>query len=128
MRMTYTFLYYGLFKCLINKTAGERSELFDAAVAQERPPAAHVFRAFQINFHHHVFFRVTTGTCQHLALRTGHETAAPELYATGLSGRVRLMSHTVHRDDRQAVGNGMPPLHRGPCLALAFLLFRIRWP
>ena len=108
---------------LIDKSPGNISVVLDAAVAEEWPPAAHILAVLQVDIYHQALFFLIAGTVVELALRTGYETAAPELDALGLTARIRLETYAVYGDDRQSVGYGMAPHHGSPRLALALLLF-----
>ena len=84
----------------VDKASCERCKLLDASVAQEGPPAAHVLASLHVYIHHrHLFFGLA-GLVQNLSLRTGHEAAAPELYAVGLLAGVGLVAHTVDASPR----------------------------
>ena len=76
----------------------------------------------QVDIHHQALFFLVARTIVEFALRTRHETAAPELDALGLTARIRLETNPVHRHHRQTVGHGMTTHHRGPRLTLALLL------
>ena len=93
----------------------------DAAIAQERPPAAYVFRAFQVHFHNQIFRSVVAGLCQKFALRSCYETVSPEQDAVGLSRRVGFVAYTVYGYYRQSVGYGVSALRDDPGSQLACL-------
>lgn len=107
---------------LIDKSLGNISVVLDAAVAEEWPPAAHILAVLQVDIYHQALFFLIAGTVVELALRTGYETAAPELDALGLTARIRLETYSVYGDDWQSVGYGMATHHGSPRLALALLL------
>ena len=107
---------------LIDKSLGDVAVVLDAAVAEEWPPAAHILAVLQVDIYHQALFFLIAGTVVELALRTGYETAAPELDALGLTARIRLETYAVYGDDRQSVGYGMASHHGSPRLALALLL------
>lgn len=92
---------------LIDKSPGNISVVLDAAVAEEWPPAAHILAVLQVDIYHQALFFLIAGAVVELALRTGYETAAPELDALGLTARIRLETYAVYGDDRQSVGYGM---------------------
>ena len=70
---------------LINKSLCQSAKLFDAAIAEEWPPAAHVFAAFEVDFYYDVFFFIDGTAVEQFALRTGYKTASPEVDAAGLT-------------------------------------------
>ena len=86
--------------CLVDEAAGEWGEFFDAAVAEERPPAAHILAALQVDVDQVHAFALGVGTEKQFALRTGHKGAAPEENAVGLSAGVGFVTHAVDGDDR----------------------------
>lgn len=90
----------------------------DAAVAQERPPAAHLLAPGEVYVDALRGFGVGRGAVKEFALRTSHETAAPKLNASRGARWVGLVAYTVNGDYRQAVGYGVASLHGRPCLAL----------
>ncbi len=55
---------------LVNKPFEDISVFVYAAVAEERPPTAHLLAARHINVYHHAFLFVASGAPQHLTLRT----------------------------------------------------------
>ena len=59
--------------------------MFDAAVAQERPPSPDLLTAFHVDIDDLEILAVTWGAEEEFALGTGDKAAAPELDATGLS-------------------------------------------
>ena len=65
--------------------AGQVAVVFDAAVAEEGPPAAHVLAVVKVEVYDDGFFLVVTRTVVELSLWTSHKTASPELYALGLA-------------------------------------------
>ena len=69
---------------LIDKSPGNISVVLDAAVAEEWPPAAHILAVLQVDIYHQALFFLIAGAVVELALRTGYETAAPELNASCL--------------------------------------------
>ena len=107
---------------LIDKSPGNISVVLDAAVAEEWPPAAHILAVLQVDIYHQALFFLIAGTVVELTLRTGYETAAPELDALGLTAWIGLETYAVYGDDRQSVGYGMASHHGSPRLALALLL------
>lgn len=107
---------------LIYKPALKVSELFNAAVTQERPPASYLFCAIQIDVNDLQTFFVYGGTEKEFTLWPGHETAAPELYAVCLPAWVRFMSCTVYGNDWKSVCYRMSSLYCCPCLSLSCLL------
>ena len=68
-----------------------------------------------------ILFFAVRSTEKNLALRTGDKRATPKFYSASLVWRVRFMSDTVHRNNRQTVCNCVSTLHRGPCFALSLL-------
>ena len=76
----------------------------------------------QVDIYYQALFFLIAGAVVELALRTGYETAAPELDALGLTAWIGLETYAVYGDDRQSVGYGMAPHHGSPRLALALLL------
>src|SRR5690606_41296944 len=75
----------------------------DAAVAQERPDAAHVLAAAQVHFGQQHLRRVHRRFAQELALRAEHVARAPEIDA-GAADRPRLSAGAVSRHPRQSDG------------------------
>ena len=100
----------------------------DAAVAQERPDAADMLAALQVDLGHQEGF-FTTGFGDELALRAQHVAVAPELDAR-CAERRRLVADTVAAQHRQTVGDGMTAVAQYPGIALAVLfgLFGVRIP
>ena len=76
----------------------------------------------QVDIHYQTLFLIIARTIVKLALRTCHETAAPELDSVGLTAWVSFESHSVYSHYRQTVCHGMTSHHGGPCLTLALLL------
>lgn len=106
---------------LINESPGDISVVLDATVAEEWPPAAHILTVLDVDFCHDAFFFIVAGTVKKLALRTGNETAAPELDSACLLAWVWFITNTIDGYYRQAVGNCVAPHHSGPCFTLALL-------
>src|SRR5690349_11911526 len=106
----------------------------DAAVAQKRPIAAHVFKQLEVTLADKNFFFVVRSLRNDAAERIAQEGAAPELQALTLgaisANIAELMSHTVHHADEHAVSNGMGTLDRPPgvMLGLAEFSFLVRMP
>ena len=100
--------------CLVDEAAREGGKLVDAAVAEERPPAAYILAALQVDVDQIDAFTLGVGTEEEFALRTGHEGAAPEENAVGLSAGVGFVTDAVDGDDGQTVGDA-----RRPCEAVA---------
>lgn len=70
-------------------------EVFNAAIAEEGPPATHVLAATQVHFHHcHLFF-VLLSAEEKFSLRSGDETASPELNAASLSAWVFFVTGAI---------------------------------
>ena len=86
--------------------------MLDTAVAEEGPPTANIFRAFQINIDHLHDFLVFGGAIEHFTLRAGNEGTAPKLDAVSLSARIGLVSGAIDCNDGQTVGYGMAALYR----------------
>src|SRR5690606_37440014 len=92
----------------------------DAAVAKERPDAAHVLAAAQVDLgHQHLLGGVRQG--QELALRAQHVAVAPEILARGAQ-QGGLVPEPVARQHRQPVGHGVATVAEDPGIALAVLL------
>src|SRR6187549_2626525 len=79
----------------------------DAAVAQERPVAAHVLGAGGVAFGNHDFVLVVLAFRPDYAERVADERRAPELDAAVLRS---LMPRTIDRRDVDAVGDRMSAL------------------
>ena len=97
------------------------TEFFDAAVAKERPPAAHIFRAFHIDINDLDDFFVLLSAVKEFTLRACDKGASPKLDAVGLSAGVGFVARAVNGDNGKSVGHGVTALYRCPGLALAFL-------
>ena len=106
---------------LVNESACEAAVAVNAAVAQERPPAAHGFRALHVHFDNCGLFHVGRGLIQKFALGAGNEARAPECDAVGLRGRVGFVTYAVYGHHWQSVGHGMAALHGDPGFALTRL-------
>src|SRR5947207_3017068 len=91
----------------------------DAPVAQERPPAAHVLAALEVDVGHQHLRLVAARGRDELALRPADEAVAPELRALGLAARVGLEAGAIRDQHRQAVGDRVRALDRDPGVALA---------
>ena len=63
---------------LVNESLGQRTVVLNAAVAQERPPAAHLLGALHIDVDNDGHFLVGRTFVEQLALRSGYERSAPE--------------------------------------------------
>lgn len=85
--------------CLVDEAAGEGGKFVDAAVAEKRPPAAHILAALHVDVDKVDAFALSVGTEKQFALRTGYEGAAPEENAVGLSAGVGFVTHAVDGDD-----------------------------
>ena len=85
--------------CLVDESTGEGGKFVDAPIAEERPPAAHVLAALHVDVDKVDAFALGVGTEEEFALRTGHEGAAPEENAVGLSAGVGFVTHAVDGDD-----------------------------
>ena len=125
---------------LVEITAGDASVGVDAAVTQEGPVAASVFKEFGVDLGDEDLFPVVGGLGDDPAEGVGDEGAAPEFQA-GV-GRVRagalhqravvldvavLVADTVNGTDEDAVGDGVGALHGLPGGVLGFaelFLFR----
>lgn len=83
----------------VDETTGEGGKLVDAPIAEERPPAAHVLATLHVDVDKVDAFALGVGTEKQFALRTGHEGAAPEENAVGLSAGVGFVTHAVDGDD-----------------------------
>ncbi len=92
----------------------------DATVAQERPDAAHVLAALQVDIAQQ-HGGVRAGLGQELALRAEHVAVAPELDARGTQRR-GFVADAVAAQHRQAVGHGMAAMAPHPGVTLAGLL------
>ena len=86
--------------CLVDEAVREGGKFVDAAVAEERPPAAYIFAALHVDVDKVDAFALGVGTEKQFALRTGYEGAAPEENAVGLSAGVGFVTHAVDSDDR----------------------------
>ena len=86
--------------CLVDEAAGEGGKFVDAAVAEERPPAAHILAALHVDVDKVDVFALGVGTEEEFALRAGHKGAAPEENAVGLSAGIGFVTHAVDSDDR----------------------------
>ena len=93
----------------------------DAAITQERPPAAYLLRVVDVEFYDDALLIVGRGFVDELSLRSGNEGCSPELYATSTTARVGLISNTIDGDDRKTVGNSMSALYCLPGSALSLL-------
>ena len=80
---------------LIDKSLGDISVVLDAAVAEEWPPAAHILAVLQVDIYHQALFFLIAGTVVELALRTGNETAAPELDSACLLAWIWFITNTI---------------------------------
>ena len=107
--------------CLVDEAAREGRKFVDAAVAEERPPAAYILAALQIDVDQVDAFTLGVGTEEEFALRTGHKGTTPELDAVGLSAGIGFVTDAVDGDDGQTVGDGVTALHCCPCFALTLL-------
>ena len=56
--------------CLVDEAAGEGGKFVDAAVAEERPPAAYVFAALHVDVDEVDTFTLGVGAEEEFALRT----------------------------------------------------------
>jgi hypothetical protein len=81
----------------VYEAACQSAELFDATVAEERPPATDVLATLHIYVDQQEFFR-RTGFSQELSLGTGNEAVSPELNALSLSGRIVLVTAAIDGD------------------------------
>ena len=70
---------------VINEALGKSAKFLNAAVAEERPPAANVLAALDVNVDDGDGLFIDGGLVEMFALWTCDETAAPELNAVGLS-------------------------------------------
>src|SRR5690606_32661830 len=86
----------------------------DAAVAQERPDAAHGIGAGTVNAGDQQLRFGVAGPGEELALRTSDEACTPELRAIADAAGVGLETDAVAGQHRQAVGDGMTALHGDP--------------
>ena len=84
----------------VDEAAREGGKFVDAPIAEERPPAAHVLAALHVDVDKVDVFALGVGTEEEFALRTGHEGAAPEENAVGLSAGIGFVTHAVDSDDR----------------------------
>ena len=107
---------------LIDESSGDVTVVFDAAIAEEWPPAAHVLAVLEVDVDDEALFLVVARTIVELALRTSHKTAAPELDALGLTAWVWFEAHTVNCHHWQTVSHSVASHHGGPRLTLALLL------
>lgn len=62
----------------VAESLGEVAIGLDATVAEEGPPAAHLLGALKVYFYHRSGLLVLRSLVEQLALRTSHETGAPE--------------------------------------------------
>ena len=108
----------------VDEPSGKSLELVDAAIAQERPPAANVLAALHVHLDYSILFPVHRCLIKHLALRSGYKAAAPKLNATGLPARIGLVSYAVDGNDGNPVSHSMTALYGDPGFALALLLLR----
>ena len=95
-----------------------------AAVAQERPPASYLFAVGDVDLDNDALLFGVRRLVENFALRSSHEGSAPELYASGASGGVWLVSYAVDSYHRQSVSHGMSTLYSLPCPSLSLLFLR----
>src|SRR5689334_22125169 len=105
----------------VAETAEQVVVRVDATIAQERPDAAHVLAAREVDVGNEQLALVGARAREELALRPGDEARAPELDAAPAIGR-RFKSGAVASEQRQAIGDGVAALHGDPRIALALLL------
>ena len=74
-----------------------------------------------VEFYDDALLIVGRGFVDELSLRSGNERCSPELYATGTTTGVGLISHTIDGDDRKTVGYSMSALYCLPGSALSLL-------
>ncbi len=98
---------------LIDKAFCYSVVIIYAAVAQERPPATNIFRAFHIDINNHAHRAVRRSLSDKLALRSGHKTVAPEQYAE----IERRLEHHL-RSGIERIGESVERLHQSPLLHL----------
>ena len=63
---------------LVNESLGQRTVVLNAAVAQERPPAAHLLGALHVYLDDNLNFLILRCFVEKLALWSGYERGAPE--------------------------------------------------
>lgn len=105
----------------VDEAAREGGKFVDTAVAEERPPAAYVFAALQVDVDQVDAFTLGVGAEEEFALRTGHKGATPKLDAVGLAAGIGFVPDAVDGDDGQTVGDGVTALHCRPRFALTLL-------
>ena len=116
MTIYYLTIYYLLFDdfAFIDEATENVVIGINATVAQERPPAAHLFRALHIDIDDGFHFLTGWGFVEQLSLWTGYKGGSPERDTI-------LLTHTIDCDDGKSVGYGMSTLNGLPSHALALL-------
>ncbi len=106
----------------IEKALGDGRVGVDAAVAQEGPVAARVFKEREIDFAEEDFFRIVRGLGDDAAEGIGQKAAAPELEAGALGAIAEdvaiLMTDAIDAGHVDAVGDGVRALDGLPCVVL----------
>src|SRR3954452_9745405 len=88
---------------IVEETALDATVGIDAAVAQKRPVAPHVFDAPAVDFADENLFLIGRGFLDDDAERVGDKRRAPEFDARPARGA--LVADAIDRRDRDAVGN-----------------------
>src|ERR1019366_1727937 len=100
---------------LLDEPAGNARVGVDAAVAKERPVAAHFFDAARVALYDESLLGIERGFRQQAAEWIGHEGSPPE-FESGV-GRP-FVAHAVDRGDVEAVGDGVRALDGAPGIEL----------
>src|SRR6476646_12087574 len=106
----------------IQKPACDAAVAVNAAVAQKGPVTADIFQVFQIALANQDLLFVMRRLNNDPSKGIAKEGAAPELQAftcRAIAPDVtHLMSHAVDRTNKNAIGDGVRPLDRTPCIML----------
>src|SRR5205823_4533955 len=107
---------------LIQEPMRDASVAVNAAVAQERPVAAHVFKMLQITLADQDFFLIMRGFNDDPSKGIAQKRSAPESQALAFSAVAidiaELMTYTIDHAHKNAVGNGVRTLNSPPGIML----------
>ena len=113
---------------IVEEAAFDATVSINAPVAQERPVAAHVFDAFDVDFADENLFSINRAFSDNDAEWVSDKRGAPELDARAT--RRILVADAIDCRDVDAISNRVSPLNGAPRIALlrAELILLVRMP